>query len=122
MRISDVNEVEDTLSVASFENIFLGELFDFQAITLLNHRRNLGIFLRNDIGHIEFVFDIGVVHLIALKSGDVLGVIFVVIDGGHGSQLVETPGEHAFRIHIGEAQWSHHLGHPVCASIVFHGL
>ena len=40
------------------------------------------------------------------------GIVVVIIDGRHGTQLVEALDEHTLRVKVGETERSHHLGHP----------
>ena len=51
-----------------------------------------------------------------------LGVIGVVIDGGHRSHLVEAFYEHTLGIHIRKAQGSDNLSHTFLTSPCFHSI
>ena len=45
-----------------------------------------------------------------------LGVVGIVVDGSHRSQLVEALNQHTLRVHIGKAERAYHLRHPLGAS------
>ena len=74
------------------------------------------------LGYNKLVFHIVVVLLPATQLLHVTGVVGIIIDGGHRAQFLEALDQHAFRIHIREAQRPNHLRHafrasPVCNSI-----
>ena len=51
-----------------------------------------------------------------------LGVIGIVVDGGQRAQLVVAVGQHTLRVHVGETERTHHLGHALAPSVVLYGL
>ena len=93
-----------------------------EIVPLFYHLRNLGILFRHGVGHEKFEFHILVVHFKPLECLDMLRIVGVVVDGGHGAQLVESPHKHTLGIHVGESQRAHHFGHPSLAAILLHGI
>ena len=70
------------------------------------------------LGHKDLILHIVVVLLIALHLLHVTGIVFVVIERGHRAQFFEAHGQHALRVHIGEAQRTNNLLHSLLATIV----
>ena len=93
-----------------------------QIVALLYHRRYLGILLWYRLWHHHLKFHVFIVHLVALQCLDVLWIVRIIVDGRHSAQLVESPGEHSLWVHVGEAQWPHHILHALSLAIVFYGL
>ena len=116
-----VDELEDALAVAALEDIALLQFLDAQVVAFLNHLGNLAHLLRNLVGHEYLVFHVVVVLHVSRHCLHVLGVVLVVVDGGHGSQLVESPDEHALGVHVGESKWPHHGVHALLSSVVLNG-
>ena len=75
-------------------------------------------FLRND----EFVFHIVVVLDPSAHLLHVLRIVRIVVDGGHGAQLVETFNQHTFRVHVRETQWTDHLRHTFLTPPLLNGI
>ena len=48
------------------------------------------------------------------------GIVGVVVDSGHGAELVETFNQHTFRIEIGESERSGNVSHAPFLSPVFY--
>lgn len=120
--VSGIDQFENLLTITALENIFLGKLAHMQIVSFLYHGSNLGVFLGHGIRHDELVLYVLVVDLVAIESLYMLGIIGIVVDGGHGAQLVESPGKHAFRIHISKAKRTYHIVHSLRLAIVFYSL
>ena len=116
-----VDKFEDACSVSALEDVFLGEFFDAQVVAFTHHLCDFGIFLGDFIGDVHLVFHVVIVFFVATECLHVLGIIGVVVGGGHGAEMVESCCEHAFGVHIGEAERSYNLLHAVGASVVFDG-
>ena len=50
------------------------------------------------------------------------GVVGVVVEGGHGAQLVKALYEHAFGVHVGESQGTYEMFHPAFLAPLCHGI
>ena len=85
MSVGLIHEVEDTFAVPSFEYIVACKLLYFKAITLLYHVGNLGELLWNFVGHHQLVLHIVIVHLKPFDAFHQLGVVLIIIYGGHGA-------------------------------------
>ncbi len=86
-----VDEIENLLSHSALENILLGKLADMQIVTFLYHHRNLGVLLRHLIRHHDLELHVLVIYLKTLQGLDVLRIVRVIVDGRHGTELVEIP-------------------------------
>ena len=75
-------------------------------------------FLRYD----ELVFHIVVVFSPSPHLFHVLGIVRIVVDGGHGTQLVKAFNQHTFRVHVREAQWTDHFRHTFFAAPLLDGI
>ena len=51
-----------------------------------------------------------------------LGIVRIVIDGGHGAHLVVSLYEHSLWVHIGEAQWTDDFCHTFLAAPLLGGI
>ena len=117
-----VDHVEDLLAHALLEDLLLRRGAHVEVVALHDHLRDLHHLLGNLLGHVDLVFHVVVVFLVSYQPLDVLRVVGIVVERGHGAQLVESVGQHALGVHVGEAQRANHLGHALAASVVFHGL
>ena len=78
------------------------------------------MFVGDGVGYVDFEFHpVGV--FLESQAFHVCGVVGIVVDGGHGAQLVESFYQHAFGIHVGEAQGALDVGHAPFASPLFDG-
>ena len=73
------------------------------------------------LGHIHLELHIVVVLLVALHLLHVLRIVGEVIARSHRSEFLEALGEHAFGIHVGEAQRTDDFLHALLAAPVFYG-
>ena len=104
------------------ENILLGKLAHMQIVTLLDHHRNLGVLLRYGIRHHDLELHVLVIHLKPFQSLDVLRIVRVIVDSRHSTQLIESPGKHTLRIHIGKSKRTYHILHTFLFTILFHSI
>ena len=93
-----------------------------QIVTLLDHHRNLGVLLRHLIRHHDLELHILVIYLETLQGLDVLRIVREIVDGWHGSELVESPDEHSLRVHIGKSKRTYHILHAFLAAIFLHSI
>ena len=92
-----------------------------QVILLLDDFGDAHVLVGHLRGHHQLHFN--PVHgLRQAQTLHVLRVIGIIVDGGHGAELVEALGEHAFGVHVGEAQRPLHLRHPALAAPGCHGV
>ena len=118
-----VDDVEDALPVlVGAEDVALRELLHLQVVALHDHLRNLAELLGHALlRHVELVLHVVVVLLVALHLLHQLGVVGVVVFGGHAGELVEAVGEHALGVHVGEAERSDDFLHLVASAEVLDG-
>ena len=60
--------------------------------------------------------------LLVAQLAHVFGIVGIVVDGVHGGELVIAVGEHALKVHVGEAEWPHDGVHATLAAPFFNGL
>ena len=99
--IGGVDQVKELTAIASLEHVFLSKFAHVQIVALLYHPGYLGVLLGYGFGHFQVVLHVVVVLTPASQALHVL--VGVVIDGGHGAQLVKAEGKHALGIHVGKA-------------------
>ena len=118
-----VDDVEDLLPILiGAEDVASRQFLDLQVVALHDHLRNLHELLGHAfLGHEELILDVVVVLLVSRHLFHVLRVIIIVIEGGHRAELVESGGEHALGIHVGEAEGTDDLGHALAAAPVLDG-
>ena len=104
------------------EDFLLGKLAHMQIVALLYHHRYLGVLLRYGIRYHDLELHILVIYLKTLQGLDVLRIIRVIVDGRHGTQLIETPGKHSLRVHIGKSKRTYHILHTFLFTILFHSI
>ena len=93
-----------------------------QVIALHDHLSDLAELLGHAfLGHDEFVLHVVVVLDKSAQLFNMLRVVRVVVDGGHGAQLVEAFYQHALRVHVGESQRTDYLCHALLAAPLFCG-
>ena len=117
-----VDEFEDFLAHASVEDFLLRQGAHVQVVALHDHLRNLHHLLRHQFGHEDFELHVVVVLFPSAETFHVLGIVRVVVDGGHRAELVETEGQHALGVEVGEAQRANHFLHALAAAEVGHGI
>ena len=94
-----------------------------QVIAFLHELGHLLVFLRHvAVRHYQLILHVVIVFRPASQLLHVLRIVRIVVDGGHRAQLVEAFNEHTFRVHIGKAQRTHHLGHALLAPPLLDGL
>ena len=72
------------------------------------------------VGNVDFVFHpIGI--LLKAHAFQMLRIVGIVINGGHGAELVESFDEHTFGIEICESQRALYMCHSPFFSPFFHG-
>ena len=118
-----VHHVEHLLAVLFWpEHLAALQLRTMQVVTLFDHLGHLFEFLGHALlGHKDLILHIVVVLLVAFHLLHQLGVVVVVIDGGHRAQFVEAFDQHSLGIHIGEAQRADNLLHALLTAIILHG-
>ena len=113
MPVGLIHKVEDAFTVSTLKDIVARKLLYLEAITLLYHVGNLGKLLRNFVRYHQFVLHIVVIYLKPFETFHQLGIVLIIIYGGHGTQLVEACCEHTLWIHIGKAQRTHNRAHSL---------
>ena len=113
-----VNDIEHLTAI-----LFLAEhltalgVHGMQVVALHHHLRHFAELLGHALlRHDELVFHIIIVLHPAPQLLHMQGIVSMVIDSGHRTQLVETFDEHALRIHIREAQRTNNFRHTLRAS------
>ena len=120
--VGAVDDVEKFLAVVLLEHLAAREFLHVQVVAALHELGDTRVFLRHFVGHVHVVLHVVVVLFPSAHLLDVLGIVRIIVDGGHGAEFVESPREHAFRVHVGESQRSHHFLHAVLAAEVLNGL
>ena len=72
--------------------------------------------------HKDLVLYVVVVFLVTLHLLHQTGIVFIVIQGGHGAELVETISQHTLRIHIREAQRTDDFLHTFLLTVFLYGI
>ena len=115
-----VDEAEDGLAVVVGYLLARCVFLDFQSVLALHQLGDALVLLRDGIGDINLVFHPVSVfpEAQALHMG---GIVGIVVDGGHGAQLVEAFYQHAFGIQVGEAQGTLDVRHAPFFAPLLHG-
>ena len=108
-----------TVSVV-FGYFFPGGIFFYlEVVFSLNQFGDTLVLVGNGVRDIDFVFHpVGV--FLEAEFLHVYGIVGVVVDSGHGTELVETFNQHTFRIEIGESERSGNVSHAPFLSPVFY--
>ena len=110
--VDDIKHLATVLFLA--EHLTALGVDGMQVIALHHHLGYLAELLGHALlGNDELVFHIVVVLDEATQPFDVLGIVRIIVDSGHCTQLVEALDQHALRIHIGKAQGTYYLGHAL---------
>ena len=114
-----VHQFEYFLSVV-FGYFFPGGIFLYlEVVFSLNQFGDTLVLVGNGVRDIDFVFHpVGV--FLEAEFLHVYGIVGVVVDSGHGAELVETFNQHTFRIEIGESERSGNVSHAPFLSPVFY--
>ena len=75
----------------------------------------------NCVGYLYEVFH-PVDILLKSHAFHLLGIVGIVVDCSHGAEAVEALDEHAFVVHVGEAQRSYNLVHALLLAPLYDGV
>ena len=103
-------------------HVFLCYLLHVKVVALLYHGRELGKLLRGLLRHGEIILHVVVVLDPSAKLLHVLRIVGVIVDRGHGAELVEAHDEHALGIEVGEAKRANHGGHALALAPSLNGV
>ena len=106
-----INEMEDLTSIALLENLVASKNADVEIEAFLHQSSYLGVFLGYGIGHDELKLHVVVVLLPTSKLFHELGIVGIVIDGGHRSELIKAIGKHTLGVEVCEAEGTDNLRH-----------
>ena len=116
-----VNQVEYLVG-HPFIHFFLGECAHTQVVALHDHFRNLHHLFRDTVRNKNLELHVVIVFLPATQLLHVLRVVWIVVDGCHRAEFVESPREHSFRVEIGKAQRTNHFRHSLFPTIPLNGI
>ena len=93
-----------------------------EVVALLYESCELLEFIGHGVWHGEEILHVIVVLDPSAELLHVFGVIGIVVDGGHGAELVEAHDEHALGVEVSEAERTHHGGHALAAPPLLNGI
>ena len=120
--IRGIQEVEQFLTVALFDQFMAGELMHLQSVTALDQFGDLGELLGHLLGHLDLQLHVVVILLKPFHAFHVLRVVRIVIVDIHRGKLVETLDEHTLTVGVDKAQRTCHLRHAPFTAPVLYGL
>ena len=98
-----VHQLEDGLAVV-LGNLLAGGVFLYlEVILALDEVRDAAVLVGDGVGDVNLeLHPVGIFP--EAQAFDMGGIVGIVVDGGHGAQLVEAFYQHALGIHVGEPQ------------------
>ena len=118
MRVSNINQIKEFLTITTLEDFLLGQLTRMEIISFLHHLCNLCVFLWRGFWNIKTILYIVIILLPATKFLHVLWIIIVVIDSCHCTELIKAPCQHTLWVHICETEWTNNRGHTFLSAVV----
>ena len=97
------------------------ELANMQIIALGYNLRYAAVLFGYGIGHIYLhLHPVGT--LAQPEAFHVLRIVGIVVDGGHGRELVKALHKHTLSVHVGKAKGAFYLGHAALLAPLFYGV
>ena len=119
-----VDNLEDTMTIfLRTEDVLFGQLPDVQVVALhgqLCHAFHL--FGHAALRYKDLILNVVVIFLVALHLLHQTGIVFIIIQGSHGAELVETVSQHTLWIHICEAQRTDDFLHALLLTVFLYGI
>ena len=118
--ISFVHQLEDGLAIVLGNLLGRCVFLYLEVILALDEVGDALVLVGYGVGNVDFILHpIGI--LLKAHAFQMLRIVGIVINGGHGAELVESFDEHTFGIEVCESQRALYMCHSPFFSPFFHG-